>query len=543
MKYYAENYGITPGTEIAEKLNKLLAEMSASDEQKELIFLPGFYYIDADNCPTEELYITNTIGEKEYKEGELPHIQRVAFDLKNINNLKISGEGAVFVIKGRVTNAIVVNCSNIVFEGIEIKAENPDLHEITVEKVTLTHVDFSLDSESRYIKKNGKFYFTGKDYEVPFFFNLSKWGYFGHISGENPDRIVRCRQPLTGAYSLKELSPHHFRARYINTRSFKVGDTYCLYDVRRTNVGFFIEKSKDVVLKSVKQRFNVSLAVVAQNSENITIDSVEFCPADNQAKKFVSFADFIQICMCKGKISITDSKFIGAGDDVLNVHGTHFKIKSINGNNIKCEFKHPQSYGYLAFNEGDEIEFVNSSTLLPEGKAKVINACLDDNYTVSLDVDNTSGAKVGQVIENITLCPDLYFARNYMARIVTRGLLITTRGKVVVEDNEFQNLIMPSILFSDDAKSWYESGRCTDVTIRNNHFNDCDACYIQILPENRPLKNPVHGRFVIEGNTFEHAKGIDARNSEELIFRNNIIKEKCDSFVKCTNVVKTDIIY
>jgi len=544
MIYNAEQLGMLPGEAVGRRLNEVLASFRETEGEKILEFPAGTYYISSDDIPEEKLYITNTIGMKEYHKDERPHIQKVAFDLQNLKDVTIKGDNAVFVLEGRMTNAIILNCENITFEGIEIKAENPDSHEFTIENIGNGYVDFRLDSESRYICKDGNYYFVGKDYETDFRINIVDWSYFGRISGDNHNRIVRDRQPFGLATSITEIEPYLFRAKYLSTARFRMGDIFCVYDVRRTNVGFFIEGSKNVTLRNIKQRFNISLAVVAQNTDTITITGCEFCPAEGQVKQFVSFADFIQVCMCKGQVTVTDNKFIGAGDDVLNVHGTHFKIVRIKGNTVTCRFMHHQSYGYLAFNEGDEVEFVSRRTLLAKGSAKVLSAKLENEYDVVLTLDNVKHAKKGQVIENITLCPDLYFARNYMARIVTRGLLITTRGKVVVEDNDFDNLIMPSILFSDDAKSWYESGPCRDVTIRNNRFGDNDGWYIQILPENRTCRNAVHGTFVIEGNTFEYDRGIDAQRCEKIVFRNNILKEKKNpAFVKCTNVTEKEISY
>ena len=44
---------------------------------------------------------------------------------------------------------------------------------------------------------------------------------------------------------------------------------------------------------------------------------------------------------------------------------------------------------------------------------------------------------VGQVVEDVDACSGLRFANNRMTRIITRGLLITTRGKVNIENNDF----------------------------------------------------------------------------------------------------------
>lgn len=543
MVYSAEKYGIVPGCDVAEKLNNLLCEMADVEGEKVIEFKPGIYYIYAENCPEEKLYITNTIGKKEYKSTDKKFMHRVMFNIKNTSDLIIKGEGATFVACGRVTNAAVLNSHNIKFDGIEITAKNPDLHEFTVEAVCSDYVDFILDSESRYIRKKKSFFFVGRDFETPFINDIAHWGYFPHFFANDKDSIVRGPHPFSGNKGIEEIADHHFRVYLKNAADYTAGDSFAIYDARRYDVGFFVENSSDITLQNVKQRFNVSLAFVAQNSENLTLDSVKFCPAENQVKQLVSYADFIQVCMCKGLVKVVDSEFASAGDDVANIHGTFLEITSVKGNTVKAKFRHHQSFGYLAFNEGDTVDFVSPEDLLAKGSARVKSAFMQDEYTVVLELDNASEAKKGLCIENATLCPDFYFARNTIKRIVTRGLLITTRGKVLIEDNNFDCLTMPALLFSGDARNWFESGLCKDVTIRNNRFNKCCSYYIQILPENSPKRNAVHGRFLIEGNTFEGSQGIDAQRCDELIFKNNIIKGKTENFVMLTDVTKATIEY
>ena len=160
-----------------------------------------------------------------------------------------------------------------------------------------------------------------------------------------------------------------------------------------------------------------------------------------------------------------DSYFDGAGDDCLNVHGIHFKITKKQENTITVRFMHPQSHGFNPLRVGDTIAFINPETLLEEGKTVIEKSELLNEYEIRLSVNNAEMASVGSVIEDISACPDLDFVNNMMTRIITRGLLITTRGKVNVSGNRFVSTTMSGILLSDDAKSWYESGMCCDVTL------------------------------------------------------------------------------
>nr|WP_308638242.1 right-handed parallel beta-helix repeat-containing protein [Paenibacillus silvisoli] len=134
------------------------------------------------------------------------------------------------------------------------------------------------------------------------------------------------------------------------------------------------------------------------------------------------------------------------------------------------------------------------------------------------------------VIENTTWTPEVEIRTNRFARVPTRGILVTTRGKVVIEQNWFDRLNMSGILIADDAESWYESGSVKDVTIRNNTFNHCggrEHPVILIAPENTSVDPdvPVHRNIRIEGNIIRTANALvlDAKSTRGLTFRKNEI--------------------
>jgi len=119
----------------------------------------------------------------------------------------------------------------------------------------------------------------------------------------------------------------------------------------------------------------------------------------------------------------------------------------------------------------------------------------------------------------------------------TRGLLITTPKKVVVENNFFYRVGMYAIQISGDANSWYESGAVEDVTIRNNIFDGCNynnyydnrSYIIGIIPENHEIaKNAwVHRNITIENNTFKVFADnliLKARSTDVLNFKGNTVE-------------------
>lgn len=534
----AHEFDIRTNEDITENLIRLVDYIKTVDGKKTVVFEKGTYYIDSEKCKKYMLYITNTVGDNEFSKDETPHLNAVPFYFGGIDNVTFDGGDSVFVIDGKVTNIAMENCKNITLKNIEIRHAHPDMHELKVVRKGFFSVDFEIDRDTQYEFKNGKGYFYGKDYRYAIDCKANNSWWIGQIRQATPNKIKRVNHPLFSAVKIKALGNRKIRVTYPNTFRFKTDDCYYLFDVRRQFAGIFVNKCENVRLENIKQRFNYSLALVAQDSENITVDSIEFAPEKNSARKMASVADFIQICMCRGNVTIKNSYFDGAGDDCLNVHGVHFKITDIKDNQLKVRFMHPQSHGYNPLRVGDTIAYINTDTLLEEGTAVIEKSELINEYDIRLTVSSTDKARVGYVIEDISACPNLDFENNFMTRIITRGLLITTRGRVNVRNNHFVSTTMSGILLSDDAKSWYESGMCKDVTIENNTFDYCGQTPILIKPENRVYAGAVHKNIKLIGNTFKKYNGycISAKDTDGIMLKDNKFSGKSIKIRNCNNI-------
>lgn len=533
-----KKYGLNTGEDISEALIKLLDDLRGTDEEKVLVLERGEYYLDSSKVIKRKLFVTNTIGDNEWKKGEIPHNLEVGINIDGIKNLTIEGNGAMFVVNGEMTNVAVTDSENITLKNFAIGTVNPDMHELKVVSKGIGYVDFELDEESRYIQEDGKFYFVGQDYKVDFFDNKLNAFWIGRIREQDIDTITRVSHPLMGAFSLKETGRNRFRARYFIRKPMRVGDRFYLFDVRRKYVGIFVDDSKDVVLDGVMQHFNYSLALVCQNTENVTMRNCKFAPYKDSKKLMASVADFIQICMCRGLVDIDHNEFLGSGDDCINVHGIHFKIASVNGNDVIVRFSHPQSHGFNPLRAGDTVRFVNPVTLLGDNTTEIISSELINEFDIKLTLKDASAAVVGEVIEDLNARPDLTFANNVMTRIITRGALITTGGKVRVHGNKFLNTSMNAILISDDAKSWYESGNVEDVVIEGNYFGKCPERAVMIKPENSIHRGYVHHNITIRENVISEgvAKGIYVKSSDKVVVEKNNCARKLKFAIKNSDV-------
>ena len=538
--YNASEYGVKPYTYCETALEEFLMSVSHDEEEKMIVFENGTYLIDATKLRMQKLYITNTVGDGEFSKDETPHLNRAPLCFNGLKNVTVEGNGARFIIHGKSTNAVIDHCENIKIQNLTITANNPEMHELKVVGKGLFYVDYEIDEQSEYVKEKGKFFFTGHDYKRSFKDHSKTAWWIAHFPVDRPHFCQRTYHPLRDAFKIQETGKRRIRTYYPVTNKFKVGDKYYLYDVRRQYAGIFVQNSKNVTLENIKQHFNYSLAFVAQNTENITLTNLDFTP--EKGRVMCSVADFIQICMCRGQLIVKDSKFSGAGDDCMNVHGFHFKITDKKDDKITVRFMHPQSHGYNAFENGDEIEFIHPRTLLSKGKATILDSIMLNEYDIELTLDRTDYAFVGEFIENVTACPQVEFVNNEIDRIITRGLLLTTRGKTNIENNHFYSTTMSGILLSDDADSWFESGMCLDMTIKNNIFDYCGENGILIKPENKKYEGAVHKNITIEGNTFKNCEKpcFYIKDTDNIIMRNNAIGECPEVLVTkdATNIIK-----
>ena len=119
------------------------------------------------------------------------------------------------------------------------------------------------------------------------------------------------------------------------------------------------------------------------------------------------------------------------------------------------------------------------------------------------------------VVENATCTPDLYVRNCDFGVTCGRGILCTTRGEVIIENNRFYHLWGPALLLEDDCNFWFESGYTRHIIFRNNEVIGCeyantctDAPVIRFSPKVMDENSTafVHGKLTCTGNIFREAR-------------------------------------
>lgn len=225
-------------------------------------------------------------------------------------------------------------------------------------------------------------------------------------------------------------------------------------------------------------------------------------------------------------------------DDPINVHGTSVKAIEIKGNRtVVCRFMHSQSTGMNWGSVGSTIGFIENKSMatMGTGVIQALSRIDRDQFEVTFVEPLPSGFKVGNALENLTWSPDFTVRDTWFGSCRARGLLVSTPGKVIIENNDFISS-GAAILIAGDANGWYESGGVRDVLIRNNRFHpSCLTSSYQfgegiisilpIIPERSP-ETPFHRNIRIENNQFDvfDYSVLYALSVDGLSFKNNTIK-------------------
>lgn len=520
-------------------------------------FPKGEYHFYADYAPEREWYVSNTVGV--YPEHKM---KRVGILVEDMNDVIVDGQGSLFIYHGSLTTFASIRSKNVIFRNFETDFYSPRTVDVTVEeavkdgseKYAIAYIPESYNYEiaGNTIKWTGD---KGSEGAEPFWTGSGNIGYqqvFEHQTGLTK-RVTWSNinpYPLLfneGISSITDIGNN--RVKIVYNEANNVPDAGLCYQMRefaRVVPGIFIWESEDTVAQNIDVHYLHGFGVVGQLSRNITLDNMKFVTRPGTGRTTAGFADFVQMSSVAGKITIQNCEFTDPHDDPINIHGTYLSInKVLAPNKFELKYMHGDTGGFPQFYKGDEVEFINKSDFVPieNSLAHVIdvdNFPDGDRNTIILTVDkDIQGAEGGHkfAVENVTYTPEVVIRNNVFKEVPTRGILVTTRRPVLIEDNYFDGTGMASIFISCDATSWYESGPVTDVTIKNNVFDRPLNESVLIEPTN-PINGPqkIHKNISIENNIFNIEKEVgqniwgnpvslilSAKSVDGLKFNNNTI--------------------
>lgn len=491
-----------------------------------IIFPKGEYHFHREQGFERTLYLSNS---------DVVNPRRISILIEGRKGLKIIGKGARLIFHDRVMPLAILQSEDISLTGLTVDWARPLMSQGRVLESGPEGFTLEIDPQQHpYAVEQGRLFFTDKAWKkrVWSFMEFDpktkgveySTGDGGFTDGEWWNATVT------------EVSRGRVRFAYKCRRFPKVGNILVARHGSRDHAGAFILDSKNISMEKVAFRHTSGLGILSQYSENLTFKEVDVAPDPKSGRVYAGHDDGLHFSNCKGQILVEDCEFQGLMDDPVNVHGTSFRVNEIvDSDSVRCRFMHGQSVGLRGGDPGDTISFLDHETLLSRGQGRIssLERHSPEEFTVHFVKRIPYGLKVGDALENLTWTPDFTVRRTVFGRVRARGLLVSTPGKVLVEDNTFLSS-GAAILIAGDANGWYESGAVTDVSIRRNRFIDCNTsgyqfgeAVISIFPEIPKLaEQPFHRNIRIEDNQFLafDAPILWAKSVGGLTFRSNVVR-------------------
>ena len=471
-----------------------------------------------DSFSLKGFYCSNTAKKHENPDGT----RLSALYLEGKKNITVDGNGATLLVHGKMTPLLFNKCENITIKNLTIDYACPTMAEFKVlsNEVGTCVIEINKDCLYR-IEGNNLIWQGENDLSGVPYWEDSYIGNRRHIKLIDPETSIPrdFRRADFDFESIEELGNNQLKVVLKKKDAdFPMGATFQTRNIVRDQTGSLFQRCKNLSFENLRVKFMHGLGMVSQFCENVTYKNCDLTPAPHRT--ITSTADFFQFSGCKGDLFIENCKAQGAHDDYINVHGTHLRIieADYSNNSIIVRFMHDESWGFQAFEVGDELEFIKWDNLQPYDKTKVISYKKLNDTDILLNLDRAlPEIEINKdVVENATWTPNLYVRNCDFGTTSGRGILCTTRGEVIIENNRFYKLWGPALLMEDDCNFWFESGYSNKVIFRNNTVISCDhgntypgAPVIRYTPKimNESFKGYVHDKLILANNVFKNPIG------------------------------------
>lgn len=507
---------VSPGTQ-----HQTLMPSGEGTAEKPVViqFLPGIHTLSIKHVTRVPMFISNSMDSADPKP--------VGILIRNFKHLRLEGGGVegpgktTILHDGRMVQIWNDHSDDVAFTGLVFDLKRPTVSEFRVLDTGPAHAVIQVADGSDYIVENGKFLWRGD------------WGPGGfcQILSLEDGRCRRTRAPRgwnamgqTDA-GARELGDRKVRLDYPDGESgLKPGHQYHFRNTTRDSVGVHNSRCRNIVFRDCEFHALTGMGFVSQFTENITYQRVNVAPPRDSLRTCAAWGDIFQFSNCKGAILVDSCRLSGMQDDAINCHGTFLRIvEKPADKQLLVRFMHPQTYGFAPHAPGDEVAVVRHATMReypdnPRRKVTTVERKSDTDWLLTLDGPSPVFEK-DDVLDNLTWQPDLTARNNHVSVNPVRGFLLTTRGRIIVENNTFQRCSMAGILISADAASWFESSPVRDVLIRCNTFIGCGVSIDPHVLSKHP-DEPVHENIRIIGNHFDGA-GISAKSVKGLTVDDN----------------------
>ncbi len=490
----------------------------------------------SDGCLVVEGYhFSNTATLQENEKGVRP----VFLYAKNKRNIVIDGNGSKVFIHGIMTPFLFDGCENITLKNFTFDYKTPTMCEFTVEKslgnneylirvakdTLFDIVDGNLIWHGERNKKGEYYWQYHYCDDMMIAMQRNPVSEYTQMMGREEGRRFPCVPKFS---SVEQIDEKLLKVRLEEENAFfPVGCTVQTRYTARQQIGGAFVNCKNVVCENLTIRAMHGLGILSQTCENVTFRGLEITPAEGRT--IASNADFFQASGCSGTVTIENCVCAEGHDDFINVHGTHLRIVEAEDRVLKVRYMESHSRGFCSFFAGDEIECIDRNTLLPYAVGRIAKVDFINDTDFILELENPIEARLEDVVENATRTPALVVRNNRFGPSMGRGVLCTTRKKVLIENNVFYKVGGSVLCIEDDCNFWFESGYTTDVRFCNNRVIECgysgmgvgETPVILVNPQVLEREKPVyvHKRIEVSDNEFVFMDEVPSIIDNELVIK------------------------
>jgi hypothetical protein len=442
-------------------------------------------------------------------------LQNVTFPLDGCKDIEIDGGGARFIFHGEAVPFWIKDGCSVTLRNFSIDWHRPFYSQGRILSADENGLDFEIDTSAFPCElENGKLIFTGEGWRLPLIQGVMELdgdtGAPAFLSGDNFGALVN-----PDNFRFSSVKKGVFRLQFPFPRLAQVGNWLLLRHYPRLSPAFFLQGGNDYLFENIAIHHAGAMGIIGQYCRNVTMERLTVLPAPATGRVFSVAVDASHFVNCRGIVSQKDCHFSHQMDDPCNVHGTYGIFHTgIDRSSAYFVTKHMDQRGFPLALAGDMLGFYDPRDFSFLGEARVDNLELTtgDMQKITFKQAIPKSASGGlTVVENHSANAGLLVTGCRTGPNRARGYLVSTRGKVLFENNDIQ-AAGAGIKISGDAKYWYESGPVADVTVRGNRFGNC--CYgppewgravIDIDPEiDDPwaLERPYHRNITITDNEF-----------------------------------------
>lgn len=506
-------------------------------------------------------------------EGDFRHVtnhdsgcRRMAVHLDGFSDFEIDGGGSTLMCHGVMMPVVVDRSKNITLLNLAIDWEKPFQLEGSVAAVGDDFFEVEMLPECEAKLRDGRLLggigegYFGENQDPMEARQDIRWNYWVDPNTKSAAPIqptLKIWDPKTRSFAqMTEVTPTRFRIRNAHDVLPEPGSIMvCKGKLRpnRLSPAIHLSSTDRVLVENVTVHRAGGMGMVVEDCSDVTAKAFKVELNKDSKSLVTTTADATHFMGCRGTLRVEDCLFENMLDDSCNVHGVYAIVEGLQApDRLTISFSHFQQLGTVFARPGDRLRLLKRDALLGYAECTVtgISRINENYYVLSLDKPLTDILQPDSSVENLTARPDVIFRNNTVRNNRARSVLITSGGKVLIENNLFERPSSASILVEGDNHFWYESGGVEDVTIRNNKFvGQAPATPLFKLAPMQPGEKrtlpPYHRNIRILDNDIEVAGPmvIDATRVDGLEFSGNKVRlpgePGAPSFVfkACSNLV------